>query len=204
MKELRVGQKVIIKFNISKIRSVEIECSIKWFEKDRLALNYPESQIGLGGYLHEGQEIQALIYTDNGIRIFESVVIDSPYSEDFVIEYNEKSSNVQRRDYVRTSAEFDIVITSNGQQISTKTIDIGGGGIKFCTNSEMNIGSNLDFRLYLPDMDTFVEGSGKIIYMMKKDTQMYSVFKYTSISESGRNRIIKLCFEKEASMLRKF
>jgi hypothetical protein len=47
-----------------------VPCTIKWVEKDRISLFYPEDRKELAKYLHEGKELEVLIYTDKGIYIF--------------------------------------------------------------------------------------------------------------------------------------
>lgn len=202
MEELKKGQKIKIKFNASSIRSFEVTCTLKWYESDRIGLIYPENEQTQVKYLHEGKELEVIIYTEKGIYLFDSIVIDSPYNRDFIIEFPEEKTKIQRREYVRAPIQLDFVLNKREFEEITKTINIGGGGVRFNCNKEFKSGDIWDFDLYLPVKDSLISGTGEILYSTRQGSNVVSVIKFAEIEESSRNKIIKLCFEEEASRLK--
>ncbi|MDD3014265.1 MAG: PilZ domain-containing protein [Candidatus Gastranaerophilales bacterium] len=202
MKEIEKGQKANIKLKISSIREVEISCVIKWVEYDRIALIFPEDKNALAKYFFEGREIEVLIYTDKGIFIFDSTVIDTPFDYDFVVELPEERTKIQRRDYIRVPVKTEITLANAGQKFTTNTINVGGGGVRFVNNSETEMTGVWRFILNLPKWKEPVTGRGEILYNIKQDNKLVSVIKFTDIEEVNRNKIIKMCFEEEANRLK--
>jgi len=207
MEELEVSQKVKIIYKISSIRSEEVNCSVKWFEHDRIGMNFPENKKDLSKYLIEGKEIEVLIYTDKGIFVFDSVVIDSPFDPDFVVEIPEEKTQIQRREYVRIPVNQNIILMNADETIRARTINISGGGIRFRSSRDFRVQETWDFVLPLLRNNNTVEGSGKILYNIKhqnfslRGVSIISVIKFTNIEEKDRNKIIKMCFEEEAGRL---
>ncbi|HBG49240.1 MAG TPA: hypothetical protein DDW90_07025 [Cyanobacteria bacterium UBA9971] len=201
MNELEAGQKIRLKFNISSLRSESITCVVKWFEEDRVALVFPDDCLHLKKSLPEGKELEAVVYTDSGIYAFDSIVINSPLEHDFVIEIPDEKKRIQRRDYIRAPFNLKFVLSKNGMEIETKTINIGGGGVRFLVKDELKTNDIWDFTLYMPD-GTVAKGKGIILYSLLQGKLVVSVIKFVDISETDRNRIIKKCFEEEVRNLK--
>ena len=202
MEELKKGEKLKIKFNISSIRSYEISCLIKWIESDRISLIYPENDQNLTKYLHEGKEIEVVVYSDKGVFAFDSIVMDSPFSRDFIIEYPEEKTKIQRREYVRAPIRTEFVLTKAEYTVKSQTINIGGGGVRFTSDKEFKISDKWDFMLNLSKNNIIATGTGEILYSIKQDNNVVSVIKFLEIEEITRNKIIKICFEEETKKLR--
>ena len=202
MEDIEKDQKIKIRFSVSSIRSHEALCDVRWVETDRICLIFPEEYKKLSKYLHEGRELEAIAYTDKGIFVFDSIVIDSPYSNDFVIEFPEEKEKIQRREYVRAPIKLDIQLTKGGATIKGNTINIGGGGIRFTTEKDLEVKQVWNFSMTLPKWSKPVYGTGEVLYNIKQDNSNVSVLKFSYIEESDRNKIIKLCFEIEASQLK--
>lgn len=201
MKELEAGQKVRIKFDLSSLRSESLMCVIKWFEEDRVALVFPDSHKHLARSLPEGKELEAVIYTDSGIFSFESIVINSPLEHDFIIEIPDEKKRIQRRDYIRAPFNLRLILSKGNEEIETKTINIGGGGIRFLVRDELKSNDFWDFILYMPD-EAPVKGKGTIIYSLSQGKLIATVIKFTDINETDRNKIIKKCFEEEVKNIK--
>ncbi|MFH0703090.1 MAG: PilZ domain-containing protein [bacterium] len=202
MEELEQGQKIKLRFKISPVRFEEIVCSIKWVEYDRIALIYPENEQELAKYLYEGKELEIIIYMDKGVYVFDSIVIDSPFTVDFVIELPEERTKIQRREYIRVPIKLGLILNKTGHKIKTATINVGGGGIRFKVNKDLKVNDIWSFKLCLPRNLGEVQGCGEILYTIKQDNTMASVIKFLNIEENDRNKIIKMCFEEEASSLK--
>lgn len=201
MKELEAGQKIRLKFNLSSLRSESITCVVKWFERDRVSLVFPDDCPHLLKSLPEGKELEAVIYTDSGIYAFDSIVINSPLEHDFVIEIPDEKKRIQRRDYIRAPFNLRFVLSKNGMELETKTINIGGGGIRFLIKDELKTNDIWNFTLYMPE-GTIAKGKGLILYSFLQGKMVVSVIKFVDISETDRNKIIKKCFEEEVKNLK--
>lgn len=202
MEKFEKGQKAKIKFNISRDKIYEIACPVKWVEKDRISLVFPREEQILSKYLYEGRLLEVIIYTNEGIFVFDSIVIDSPFNIDFVVELPEENSKIQRRAYIRASLELDFFLSEENFKFKTKTVNISGGGIRFIIDRELELNKLFNFALYLPKNDSIVKGTGTILYSLKQNNSMISVIKFIEIGESDQNKIIKLCFEKEVEQLK--
>lgn len=201
MLELENGQKVRIKFNTHTISDIEISCTIKWYESDRVSLVFPEDQQQYIKDLPEGKEIEVVIYTNSGIFVFESIIINSPLESDFVIELPDEKKKVQRRDYVRAPAGLKLIIRREDTQYETRTINVGGGGIRFLTEEKLDINELWNFSLFLSE-NTIITGLGRVLYTILKGKLMASVIAFTDIKETDRNRVIKFCLDEEIKNLK--
>jgi len=202
MNKLEIGHTARLMFKISKIRSVNVTCCIKWLENDRIGLVLPEDQFDLAEYLYEGKELHVVAYTDFGIYNFDSVVIDSPYNHDFVIEFPEDSERIQRRGYVRMPLNLKLILEKGNNRIVTQTINISGGGIRFKVDEKLGVSEIWRFSIYLPKWKEYASGFGKVLYNINTLKNVVSVIKFTDIQESHRNKIIKICFEEELYRLK--
>jgi c-di-GMP-binding flagellar brake protein YcgR len=202
MKELRSGLKVKLKFDISPVRSYEISCTIKWVESDRISLIYPSDRQELMKFLFEGKEVEVVIYSDKGIFIFDSIVMDSPFGTDFIIELPEEKTKIQRREYIRSPIKLDFFLSKDNQMVKTHSVNVGGGGIRFCCAKEFPITDIWNFAFRLPSEVKPIKGSGEILYSIRQNQVVTSVIKFTEIGETERNKIIKACFEEEANRLK--
>lgn len=197
------GHRAKIKFAISAIRHEEVICHVNYAESDRICLNYPAMAKEIGKYLIEGKEVEVLVYTDNGIYIFDSIVINSPFESEFVVELPEESTKIQRRKYVRAPIVTNFVLIGTDVRIDTSTINIGGGGVRFKTDRELAANSMWKFQLTLPQWTDSIKGSGKVLYTIRQEGEMISIISFTDVSESDRSKIIKVCFEEEAHRLKR-
>jgi len=202
MKELEKGQTINLRFKISTIREAEISSTIKNIEPDRISLNFPENKMELAKYLCEGKELEAVIYTDQGIYVFDSIVIESPLEIDFVIELPEERTKIQRREYVRVPIRLSLNLFKDNHKINTKTVNVGGGGIRFIADREFKTGDIWGFSMPIPHWNDPVKGTGCILYTIKQEKSIVSVIKFLNIDEMYRNKIIKMCFEEEAKRLK--
>jgi len=201
MQELEKGQKIRLRINLSSLRSETISCVVKGFEDDRISLVFPDGHEHLKKHLPEGKELEAVAYTDSGIFAFDSIVINSPLEHDFVIEIPDEKKRIQRRDYVRAAFNLKFTIKNRDKEIEAKTVNIGGGGIRFLVKEELKTNSYWDFKLIMPD-DTVIRGGGNVLYSFLQGSLIVSVIKFIDITETDRNRIIKKCFEEEVKNIK--
>lgn len=201
MFELQNGQEVKIKFDTPSLSDIEINCSVKWYENDRISLVFPEEQKNYEKDLPEGKEIEVIIYTNSGIFVFESIVMNSPLERNFVIELPDEKKKIQRRDYIRAPINLKMHLKKGDTEFETKTINIGGGGVRFITQENLEMGDLWKFILFLPE-NKKIQGLGKVLYTILKGNNMASVIAFSDIKETERNRIIKLCLDEEIKNLK--
>ena len=202
IKDIITGQKSRISFRTSSKIPVELECTIKRIDKDRIFLDFPKVLKNYTQYLNEGKELGVLIYTENGIRISDSIVLDPPLSEELVIEYPDNFNTIQRREYVRVPMRLELILNKKNRKIRTQTINISGGGIRFTLNNEIGLNEIWSFILYLPGAREPARAEGEILYVIKQDYKIFGVIRFSDISIQERDKLIRLCFEEELKRLK--
>lgn len=199
IREFKLGQKAKVKYEISPIRSLEVDSTILWAEDDRICLDFPIIYMDDAQFFFEGQEIEVTLYTDKGIRNYESIVIYSPLEGDFIIEYYEDASKIQRRQFVRADSICDLILYKGKDSFKTKTLNIGGGGLRFTSAKDLTLNDTYEFSLYLPKKHLPIKGTCEILYRFPKEGMDHYVLEFRAIRETERNKIIKVCFEIEAA-----
>ncbi|MGI9102643.1 MAG: PilZ domain-containing protein [Terriglobales bacterium] len=73
------------------------------------------------------------------------------------------------RGAVRFPLRLPIAISTAGEELQTETHDISAGGVLFHLESEMEVGSNIEFRISMPaavlgaSTDVLVTGMGRVV-----------------------------------------
>lgn len=197
MSEIRESQKAKLSFKLSDNTNKEVECFVKNIYTDRISLSFPKEMISYANYLEEGNEIPLKIFTPSGIRMFNAMILSSPLEHEFVVEYDENNIQIQRREYTRANIETKIIVERiDAENIVTKTIDIGGGGIRFFYEGNLWPNEFVTCRLYLPFILESVQAKGHILDKPYLPKGQY-VIQFSEINEPSRDKIIKKCFEIE-------
>ena len=200
MGEIRKNQKVKLNFKTADGSEKELDCLIKEIYTDRLSLTTTEEILKYSEYLSEGEELVAKIFTPVGVKVISTIILDSPLENDFIIEFAEVSTEIQRREYLRVPLDTKVVIQrSLNDNIVTRTIDISGGGIRFNYNGEFYPKEEVDITLYLPDMK-MIQANGIIIKNNHLPTDIH-ILSFNKIDENDRDKIIKKCFEIQSKLL---
>ena len=195
MIEIQEQQKVKLVFGGVDGEEKVLHCSIKRLKGEQLYLTSFSSLEEYSEYLQEGEELNVTIYTPLGLKIFDSVILESPNDSCFAVEYVEDHEHVQRRSYVRAELCTKMVIEGGGKNgIQAQTVDIGGGGIKFLCYMIFENDEEVTATLYLPDGSQSIKFQGRIIKQPHLSLNQY-VVAFNSINERDRDRLIKLCFE---------
>lgn len=199
MSEIREDQKATLSFKVSGNSLKELDCRIKNLQKDRITLAFPQETMDFVNYLGEGEEVSVRIFTPAGVRVFSAVILSSPLEEEFVIEYVEGSIQIQRREYSRVRLNTKVIIErESGENIVTHTIDIGGGGIRFHSDTDFHFEEQVKCRLYLPMQLSSIVAEGAVLKKPHLGPSEYIII-FSRIWESDRDKILKKCFEIEAS-----
>lgn len=194
MSEIRAGQKIKLCFKTDGNSEAEFDCFIKEVFKDRLSLAFSGEIMRYINFLDEGKELQVKTFTPLGVKVFTTMILNSPLEDDFVIEYVEDSIQIQRREHVRVFLNAKIIIIRECfENISTKTVDISGGGLRFFYEGNFYPQESVEIFLYLPSQVKPIKAVGTIQhneYLPKNE----HVLLFTSIDEKDRDIIIKQCF----------
>ena len=192
---LREDQKVNISFKIVGDAEKVIGCSIKNIQKDRFALTFPNEIFSYTDYLQVGEEVLVKVFSGTGMSLFNSMILSSPLESEFVLEYPDNYTTVQRRAYPRKNLETKIIIErEKHKNIVTHTLDIGGGGVRFVFPGIFLTNEAVFARLYLPNEFYSIKASGSIIKQPHLPADQY-VMLFSEIEERDREKIIKKCYK---------
>lgn len=189
---IRENQLVKLFFKDAEGSEKELNCSIKKIYKDRIALIPPEETIDYVDYLQEGDDVSVKIFTPAGIKAYDAIVLNSPLENEFVIEFVENYIEIQRRKYLRMDYEAKVLVQVGFTKVVTQTIDIGGGGIRFASETPFEPNQTVTCHLFLPDVPT-IQAQGIIIKEKHLKENEYVIF-FTKISENDRTKILQKCF----------
>lgn len=189
---IRENQLVKLFFKAAEGSEKELNCSIKKIYKDRIALIPPEETIDYVDYLQEGDDVSVKIFTPAGIKAYDAIVLNSPLENEFVIEFVEDYIEIQRRKYLRMDYEAKVLIQVGFTKVVTQTIDIGGGGIRFASETPFEPNQTVTCHLFLPEVPV-IQAQGIIIKEKHLKENEYVIF-FTKISEIDRTKILQKCF----------
>lgn len=199
MGEIREGQKTKLIFKTADGSEKEFDCFVKKVFSDRLSLDFPRELLDYACYLDEGTELPVKIFTPTGVKAFDSIIINSPYEPEFVIEFVEDHIQIQRREFMRVELKVKVIVERAGKDnIVTETLDISGGGIRFLYDGDFKFQEEVGILLYLPYAIRSIKAKG---YIIKPEhlPQDQHVLLFTAIDESDRDKIIKQCFDIQLS-----
>lgn len=192
MGEIRENQLIKLFFKDAEGTEKELNCSIKSIFKDRISLSYPENIMQYVDYLQEGDDISVKIFTPTGIKAYDAIVLNSPLENDFVIEFVEDFIEIQRRKYLRMDYEAKVLIQVGLSKTVTNTIDIGGGGIRFASETPFEPNQTVECHLFLPEYSA-IQAQGIIIKEKHLKEDEYVIF-FTKIDEKDRTKLLQKCF----------
>lgn len=198
MGEIRKGQKVKLHFKAADNSDKETDCFIKEIYSDRLFLTISQDILENIQHLEEGNELSVKIFTPIGVKVFDTIILNSPLEPDFVIEYIEDSPQIQRREYTRVELELKVIIEREGRDnLVTHTIDISGGGLRFFSQVDFEPNESVRVLLYLPFSIRSIKAQAIIVKNEHLSKNEY-VLLFTKIDERERDKIVKQCFETQA------
>lgn len=202
MGEIREDQKAKLYFKTADDSEKEVECFIKDVKSDRISLTFPEHMMEYAQYLTEGEELPVRIFTPYGIKVFETIVLNSPLESDFVIEYVDNYIQIQRREYSRILLETKVIIErEDHENVITQTLDISGGSLRFYYEGDFLPREKVGCLLYLPMQIRSIQAQGIIVKNHHLPKNEHVVF-FTKIDERDRDKIVQKTFEVETMRYR--
>lgn len=198
---IKENQQLKLFFKVADGSEQGLECSVKHIYKDRISLTFPAETMYYVDFLQEGDEVNVKIFTPGGIKMFDAIILNSPLEYEFTIEFVENFIEIQRRKYLRAPLKTKIIIErSEETNLVTKTIDIGGGGVRFLYEGSFKHNETVKCLLYLPMYLNSIKATGIIIHegSLKQNEH---VMVFTKIEEKERDKIIKKCIELDSNSL---
>ncbi len=197
---IKVAQRVRVGLEIEDGQILQFFSYIKKISNDRLLLVFPETKASFAPYLKEGETIRLSIYTSLGILLLSSIILSEPQNYEFEVEYEKPEKRIQRRKYVRSKANYRLVIEQENKTFTALTEDIGGGGVRFICDYPLKL-SSVQAKLFIPDMENNIPFTGNLTkkHHFKKNEYL-AVF--TNITDTDKNNIIKKCLLNESKSLR--
>ncbi|WP_367649484.1 flagellar brake protein [Paenibacillus sp. NEAU-GSW1] len=190
--------------------SVEYKARIADELEDGLLIETPISgDTGRMKRLFLGDELSAHFITEDGIKnYFDSHVIGFRDDTIRLIKIRkpdpERITKVQRRHFLRVSAELEIAVNGGAHiRFVTLTDDVGGGGISFICDGKWPVRPEmvLDCWMLVPYKNGSLEHAsfkGEIVRVVDLPTGRKQVMiKFASISDGERQKIIRYCFERQ-------
>lgn len=201
IEDIKTGQKVDVRFKISSADEIKLVCAVKDIHTDRLEINFPKGTLNFLDYLQEGYNVNIDVYTPKGIKKFNSVIMDSPDTGSFVVEYSEHYEELQRRKYVRSEVETKLILRRAGREpIIVQTIEISAGCVKFYYEGHLQNKEPFDCFLYLPKNVHSIKAKG-IIIKAEHIAKNEHLFLLTQMQDFDRVRINRKCMELNADSL---
>ncbi|MBW7455929.1 flagellar brake protein [Paenibacillus sepulcri] len=162
-----------------------------------------------------GDELSIYFMTGDGVKhYFNSHVLG--FKDDVVKMIRigkpdpESITKVQRRHFLRVSAELELAIQmSTHVRFIGMTDDVGGGGISFLADAKWPIvdGTDLDCWLLVPYRNGTIDHAqfkAEVVRVKRMETGKNQIMaKFASISDGDRQKIIRFCFERQLDFRKK-
>lgn len=160
--------------------------------------------------LRVGDELSAQYYTGEGTNNFFNTYVIGFIDGEFRFVVLKKPklneiAKVQRRNYLRVPSTLEVSVTLNDKlRFVTLTNDIGGGGISFVCENDIPLSnqSTISCWLILPFKNGVIEHvnfNADVVRFkpLQNGTQQVVMCHFTDITDWGRQRIIRFCFERQ-------
>lgn len=189
---------------------VEYRARIADMEEDTFLIEIPmQESNGRLKKLFVGDELSVYFLTEGGIKnYFNTHVIGFKEEVIRMVRLHkpavESIFKIQRRSFFRVNAELELAVKDSlGSRFLVRTEDIGGGGTSFLSDAKitLKVGDKLACWLlvaYRNGSTEHVNFEGEIVRIKKLETGRNLVMlKFSSISDSERQKIIRYCFERQ-------
>ncbi|WP_308639118.1 flagellar brake protein [Paenibacillus silvisoli] len=191
--------------------AVEYKSRITDMDNDEVYIDVPIVE-GTGKFkrLFLGDELSAHYISNDGVKSYFNTHVLG-FKDDGSIKMirlrkpdPESITTVQRRNFLRVSAELELAIQlAPNVRFIAMTDDVGGGGVSFLADGKwpMKAGTELECWLLLHYRNGTVDHAhfkAEIVRIKPLETGRNQVMvKFTGILDSERQRIIRYCFERQ-------
>jgi len=167
-------------------------------------------------YLSLGQVIRVIYSRKDALYYFDAEVIERLKSQENIsakLTIISDKYKLQRRNYYRLEimVPVTLVFEIKQQENTIKTIkkidtvDISGGGIKILSDNKMDMDTELDLLLSIPDIE-YEPVKGRVIrsILVEGENPMYeSAIEFIDIDPKVRQSIIRYIFSKQRELIKK-
>lgn len=197
---LNSGQKISI--IIQKSESfVEISCSISKVLDDRIFVELPPYFMRYIEYLGVGCNLTVKAFSKFGTIDFNTVVISSPFEDDFVLEIDYNAMRLTPGHEIAVIQSIvDLHIKRDGGYVETKAFELSTEFLKFYSDIKYDLEDTFDCELVLPknygilyfratviEIDSIYDNEYKVSYscMSEHDRQalLYYMYLYSNNSD---------------------
>jgi len=150
---LNIGQKVTLSF-VKENKIVEVISVISDIYSDRMTVDLPTYFMRYIQYLSVGSRLTAKVFSKIGTLNFNSIILKSPLEGDFTIELDRNSIKIEPADEIPPiNAIETLYIKKSGEEdeLVCNTFEISMNGVKFNSNTELKVNSEVACRLDLPE-----------------------------------------------------
>ena len=189
MNEIRVAQKLQIKFNKNEV----INGSVIDYTFDRVMIKIDDTDILAAKSLKELDDLYLIVATHLGIKYMYSSVISTINNNGCIIVENNKAVEIeQKREFARVVSNLHFVIEFNSKMISCVALNISAGGIAF-TSSYPNFNINDKVKIKFSENDLGKNISCDAI-IIKMNAHKF-VAKYDNLNSHDEDKIMKYVFK---------
>lgn len=210
---MKVGENVYLDIFDTQTKKVsKYQSKVIGYDKSKLFIDFPiEINTRKTAVLQDGTDVTvSYLGDDQTPRAFQSEILGKARKNipALVLEIPEEENieRIQRRKYVRIKIAIDIAIHCPHKSFSPLTTvsqDISGGGVSIITsnNGKLFDAKNVKLWFVLPSSDSsyvYISSDAKIIRTKQVEGNRYVVsFKFTSVDNRTKQKIIQFCFEKQ-------
>ena len=183
------GQKLALLFN-KDLNIVEMTCTIEKVLEDRLYLTLPQYFMRYIAYLQEGTELTAKVFSKLGTIDFNTMIINSPLEDNFIIELDYNAIKLTTGEDVPNIKAVDFLeINRENETLRVKTFEVSTDYLKFTSNKSFTIGETFTAVLILPKSYGKINFVGEISDIDPIYTNEFTA-KYVTITERAKQDLL--------------
>ncbi len=209
---LKVNQLIDIEIDNSDMIRERYPSRVEEIRKSHVIVSMPMKH-GVLMPLQTGQEVSIVISGKSGFFAGRTRIVSRERNPIPVLVLDMPEELVkadQRRNYVRLGialpVEFSLNDTNREPQVEKGTTsDISGGGVSIISTVNLDLGDNIDLRLFLGKED-IIECRAEVIRTQRdpvKSRIFWAGVKFLDISEKQRDRIFNFIFSKQREWIQK-
>lgn len=174
--------------------SINLDCYIKKYSTDKILLSLNLNQNSDFSELEEGDDVEVKIYTPKGIVIFNSEIEDIFSPTEIEISYNENNIKIEdTRQNPRYNTDCPMTIFRPLQgNIDTHLIDISVRGLRFFSETPLEVDSIFEIMLYLSDTIGKIILTGRVLDKTGLPDGVHRMI-IEEISYSDRQKLVDFC-----------
>lgn len=178
----------------SGIDTLDVDCFIKKFSENKIILAVSPVQKNDFSDFEKDYDLDAKVFTPNGILIFKSKVLKVISSKELEISFDQKNTKLENtRQNPRYQSECPITIFRPLQgNIESHLIDISVRGLRFYSEIPLDVNSEFEIMLNLSDTIGKILLTGRILDKTGLPEGVHRMI-IEKISYSDRQKLVDYC-----------